>query len=353
MSHNRNTLLVLLALLLSVFWLAACGGEAVVQEVATEVAVEAETPEQEVIEEEEIPLTEVSLRLPWLLTTQFAGPYVALEKGYFTEEGLDVTINPGGFDVNPITLVAARTETFGLHDMGSLILARAQDIPLVSVATYFQKHPGAVMALASSGIETLEDLEGKTVGFQEGGPWLLTQAMLEANGIDPASLTQTTVGFDLTPLYTGQVDLFTVYATNEPLLAAAQGHEPVVFLPYDYGIETSSEALFTRADYLEQNPEVVCGMARAIRRGWEYSLANPEEAVDIILAAGGEGDREAELAQLEAQVAHIITEDTEQFGIGYMTEARWQAAEDVLAQYGQLEVDVDITSVFDMMCIGE
>lgn len=352
MSRKRHILLVLLALLLSVFWLAACGGEAEEEEAAPEAAVEEEVVEEEPVAEEAA-LTEVSLRLPWLLTTQFAGPYVALDQGYFEEEGLDVTINPGGFDVNPITLVAAGTETFGLHDMGSLILARAQDIPLVSVATFFQKHPGAVMALSSSGIETLEDFEGKTVGFQEGGPWLLTQAMLEANGIDPASLTQTTVGFDLTPLYTEQVDLFTVYATNEPLLAAAQGHEPVVFLPYDYGIETSSEALFTRDDYLAENPDVVCGMVRAIRRGWEYALANPEEAVDIVLAAGGEGERDAELAQLEAQVPHIVTDDTEQFGIGYMTEARWQAAEDVLTQYGQLEVDVDITSVFDMTCIGE
>jgi NitT/TauT family transport system substrate-binding protein len=297
---------------------------------------------------------EVSLRLPWIINAQFAGPFLALEKGFFADEGLDVTINPGGFDINSITLVAAGTDTFGLHDMGSLLLARAEGVPLKAAATFFQKHPGGVMALADSGIETLQDFEGRTVGFQEGGPWMLTKAMLEANGVDPGNMTQTSVGFDLTPLYTGQVDLFTVYATNEPLIAEGQGYATTVFLPYDYGIETSSEALFTTDTYLEQNPAVVCGMVRAIRRGWEYALANPEEAVDIIMAAGGEElNREAEMGQFEAQRSHLLTPDSEEHGIGYMTAARWQAAKDVLSSQGQLDSDVNVQDVFTTQCLDE
>jgi len=93
----------------------------------------------------------VSLRLPWFPSAQFAGSYVALDKGYFADEGLDVTINPGGFDVNPITLVASGSDTFGLHDTNSLVFAAAEDIPLITAATFLQKHPGAIMALKSSG----------------------------------------------------------------------------------------------------------------------------------------------------------------------------------------------------------
>jgi NitT/TauT family transport system substrate-binding protein len=299
-------------------------------------------------------LTPVSLRLPWILNSQFTGPYVALDKGYFEDEGLDVTINPGGPDVNSITLVAAGTDTFGLHDMGSLLLARAEEIPLVAAATYFQKHPGAVMALADSGISTIQDFAGKTVGFQEGGPWMLTKAMMEANGVDPESLNQVSVGFDLSPLYNGDVDLFTVYATNEPLIAEAAGFPTTVFLPYDYGIETSSEALFTTDEYLQNNPDVVCGMVRAIRRGWDYAVDNPDEAVDIIMKYGGEElNRDVEMGQFQAQLDHLLTPDSEQHGLGYMTEARWQAAEDVLSSQGQLDTDVDVTQVFTTQCLEE
>ena len=320
-----------LVLLFFVVSLVACGGQA--------------TPAGPV---------KVTLRLPWIINSQFAGPYAALDQGFFSEEGLDVEIRPGGFDINSITMVASGEDTFGLHDMGSLLLARSEGVPLIAAATFFQKHPGAVMALATSGITTLQDFEGKTIGFQEGGPWMLTKAMLEANGVDPASMTQVTVGFDLSPLFTGDVDLFTVYATNEPLLAKAQGFDTTVFLPYDYGIETSSEALFTTDDYLKANPTVACGMVRAIRRGWEWAVANPDKAVDIIMAAGGEGlNRDAEMGQFNAELSHLMTPDTDANGLGYMTEARWQTAEDVLRAQGALDTDVDVTQVFTTQCLGQ
>jgi NitT/TauT family transport system substrate-binding protein len=240
--------------------------------------------------------------------------------------------------------------------MGSLLMARSEGLPLVAAATFFQKHPGGVMALADSGIKTLQDFEGKTIGFQEGGPWMLTKAMLEANGVDPDSMTQVTVGYDLSPLYSGQVDLILVYVTNEPLIAKSQGYEPVVFLPYDYGIETSSEALFTTDEYLAAHPDRVCGMVRAIRRGWEYAIApeHQEEAIDIIMKYGGEElDREVEMEHLRAQIPLLLTPDSEKYGIGHMSEARWQIAEDVLRTQGAVEQDVDVTKAFTTQCLGE
>lgn len=300
------------------------------------------------------PLTKVTLRLPWLITTQFAGEYVALEKGYFKDEGLDVEIQPGGPDVNSITMVASGTSTFGLHDMGSLILARSNDIDVVASAAFFQKHPGGLMALSDSGINTLQDIEGKSIGFQEGGPWMLSQAMLASNGVDLNSIKKVAVGFDLSPLFNHQVDLFTVYVTNEPLLAKAQGYDTNVFLPYDYGIETSSEVLFTTGDYLKQNPDKVCGMVRAIQKGWQYAVDNKDEAVSIILAAGGSDlNKEAEMGQLNAEIPLMMTPETEANGLGYMTKDRWQNAEDVLTKYGQLTNTVDVSNAFTTQCFGQ
>ena len=293
----------------------------------------------------------VSLRLPWFPNTQFSGSYVAAAKGFFADEGLDVTINPGGFDVNSITLVAAGSDTFGLHDTGSLLFAAAEDIPLMTVATYFHKHPGAVMALADSGIETLEDFEGRRIGFAEGGPWQLTQAMLAKNGIDIDSLEHVAIGFDLAPILNGDVDLKTVFATNEPILAELQGYETRVFVPYDYGIETSANALFTTQGYFEDNPEVVCGMVRAIARGWEFAFENPEEALDIVIAVDPENlDRDKEARSLEAVQDAVLTPDAVADGIGSMKHSRWEAVDDVLRTYGGLDAEVDLDSVYSDVC---
>lgn len=293
----------------------------------------------------------VSLRLPWFPNVQFTGSYVAQAKGFFADEGLDVTINPGGFDVNSITLVAAGSDTFGLHDTGSLLFAAAEEIPLITAATFFHKHPGAVMALADSGFETLDDLVGARIGFVEGGPWQLTQAMLAKNGIDIDSLDQVVTGFDLSPLLNGDVDLQTVFSTNEPMLAAQQGFETTVFVPYDYGIETSANALFTTQRYFDSNPDVVCGMVRAIARGWEYAFDYPSEALDIVIAVDPENlDRDKEALSLEAVKDAVLTPDAVADGIGSMKHSRWQAADEVLREYGGLEVDVDLGSVYSDAC---
>ena len=299
-------------------------------------------------------LIAVSIRLPWFAGSQFAGSYVAQEKGFFADEGLDVTINPGGFDVNSITLVAAGTDTFGLHDTNSLVFASVEEIPLVTVATFLQKHPGAIMALASSGFETLDDLVGARIGFQEGGPWMLTQAMLVKNGIDPDSLEQQTIGFDLTPLFEGQIDLQTVFATTEPIIADSQGIETTVFVPYDYGVETSANALFTSKGYFEENPDVVCSMVRAMARGWEYVFENPDEAA-------GSWSRSTRTTStwrcsgrsIAAMDGAVRTPDALENGIGSMTPERWQTTVDVLREFGGLEAEVDLDSVYSDACFSE
>jgi len=121
--------------------------------VVEEPVEEVEEPE-EVVEEVEEPI-DVSLRLAWIINAQAAGPFVALEKGYFADEGLNVTINAGGPDANSITLVAAGSDTYGLHDTNSLVQAEAEGVSLVTVATFWEKHPGCVITTTDAGITEL------------------------------------------------------------------------------------------------------------------------------------------------------------------------------------------------------
>lgn len=348
MNHNRHLARWLALLVATALVVAACGGddtESSDETTTTAAAAATTTAAPEPVA--------VSLQLPWFANAQFAGSFVAQEKGFFADEGLDVTINPGGPDVNSITLVAAGSTTFGLHDTISLTFAAAEEIPLITAATFFQKHPGAVMALAESGFESLEDLPGATIGFREGGPWQLTQAMLAKNGIDPDSLKQVTVGFDLAPLFDGDVDLLTVFSTNEPILAAQQGFDVTVFVPYDHGVETSANALFTSQGYYDDNPDVVCSMVRAIARGWEYALDNQEEAVDIVVAVDPDNiDRDKELGSLAAIEDNVRTPEAVADGLGSMTLERWQTVDQVLRDYGGLTAEVDTESVFTDVCFS-
>lgn len=293
----------------------------------------------------------VSLRLAWIANAQAAGSYVALDKGFFAEEGLDVQINPGGPDANSITLVAAGTNTFGFHDTNSLVQAEVEGLPLVTFATFWERHPGCVFTIEGTGITELEDFVGKRIGFKEGGPWTLTKAMLRANGIDPGSMEQISVGFGIAPIMDGQVDLLTAFCTNEPLAVAREGETPITFLPADYGIETSTEALFTTRSFHEANPGVACRMVRAISRGWEYAIENKEEAIQIVLDYGGEElDFDLQMQQLIAQEDFIITAEAQEHGIGHMTHERWQIAHDTLLQEGELAESIDISNIYDMSC---
>lgn len=362
-SHRRCTLALFVA---AVLVIAACGSE----DTSTTTAAAPETtaapattsapetaaaPTTTSAPETTSPpeLVSVSLRLPWFLGAQFAGELVAQEKGFFTDEGLEVTINPGGFDTNSITLVAAGTDTFGLHDMNSLVFAASEGIPLITAATFLQKHPGAVMARADSGIEKLEDFAGATIGFHEGGPWMLTQAMMVKNGVDLDSVDKITVGFDLTPLLEGDIDLYTVFATNEPVMAGLQGVDTTVWVPFDFGVETSANALFTTKSYFEDNPDVVCGMVRAIARGWEYAHENPDETTEIVVASDPDNlDRDTQRLVLDATLAHVRTPESIENGMGFMTADRWHTVVDVLQTYGGLEVDVDVSGVFTDACFS-
>jgi len=164
-------------------------------------------------------------------------------------------------------------------------------------------------------------------------------------------LEQVAIGFDLSPILDGSVDLKTVFATNEPILAELQGFPARVFVPYDYGVETSANALFTTQDYFEDNPEVVCGMVRAISRGWEYAFENPEEALDIVMAVDPENlDREKEARSLEAIKDAVLTPDAVADGIGSMKHSRWETVDEVMRTYGGLDVDVDLNSVYSAVC---
>ncbi|MGO4835396.1 ABC transporter substrate-binding protein, partial [Rhizobiaceae sp. 2RAB30] len=195
---------------------------------------------------------DISLRLPWLLNVQSAGYVMAKEKGFYEEAGLNVEIMPGGPNLNSTALVASGANTFGTNDVGQIALGAANGMDLVMVAACFQRHAGGVIALASSGIEKPADLAGKKLAYNEGGPWVLTKAMLAKAGV-PLDKVDLVVSPSSELLMNGSVDAKTGFAINEAVAIDLKGKKTSVILPSDYGVNAYLEVVFTTRKTVEEN----------------------------------------------------------------------------------------------------
>ena len=153
--------------------------------------------------------TKVNVRLKWLHQAQFAGFYVAEKKGYYRAAGMDVALNPGGVDFPAIQMVSGGAEQFGVAGADQILLAREKGVPVVAIAVLYRKSPFELFSLASSKIKRPQDFSGRKVGVKLGGnEELAYRAMVRKLGIDPACMTEVPVKYDMTPLFTGQVDVW-------------------------------------------------------------------------------------------------------------------------------------------------
>lgn len=289
----------------------------------------------------------VSLRLAWLLNVQAAGYVMAKEKGFYDDAGLDVDILPGGPNINSTALVATGANTFGTNDSGQVIFGKSEGMDLVIVAACFQKYPGGVLSLEKTGIKTPKDLEGKTLAYNEGGPWAFTQAMLAKEGVD-MSKVHAVVATGNEVLMNGNVDAKTAFIVNEPISVELAGFKPVTLAPADYGINAYAEAIFTSKDFLEKNPDVVKRFVAATQKGWDYALAHQDEAVAAVLALGDQLDPEQQKRQLALEKDFIVTPDTEKYGTCTFNGETIKETQDVLLKYGGLKAPVPIEEIYSI-----
>jgi NitT/TauT family transport system substrate-binding protein len=236
---------------------------------------------------------QVSMRLQWFPQFQFAGYIVAKVKGYYDEAGLDVTINPGGPDLVALPLVASGKDTFGSTGADTVLIAREQGIPVVALATWFQASPVAFMVHADSGIERPQDFPGHSIGmFYGDNVETEYRALLAATGVDRASVREVPGDFSLAPFLERRVDIWPVYATDQPNLARREGAEVNLILARDHGVQLLGDVLFTTERFARENPRTVQAFVDATLRGWEEAVANPDEAVELILAYNPQLDRD-------------------------------------------------------------
>lgn len=254
---------------------------------------------------------EVTLQLQWVTQAQFAGYYVALDQGFYEDENLDVTIQPGGPDIAPPQVLAGGGADVMLNWMPSALAARERGVPVVNIAQPFKTSGLMLTCWADAGIETPEDFRGKTIGvwfFGNEYPFLswMSQLGISTEGGDDG-VTVLRQAFNVDPLLQRQADCISTMTYNEygQVLDAGVGEDELITFKYEeQGVATLEDGMYVLEENLD-DPEFVDRMVRFVRasmKGWKWAEENPEEAAGIVL------DNDATGAQTESHQVRMMTE---------------------------------------------
>jgi NitT/TauT family transport system substrate-binding protein len=293
-------------------------------------------------------LEKASLRLKWPAQAQFAGFYVARDKGFYNEAGIELTINPGDPNVDVEDLVASGSDTFGLTGgVTSHLVARDKGLPLVAIGVAHLKTPYSFVTYDDSGIEKLEDFKGRTVSAWFTGMQHTLRAMLATTGLkdgDYRLVPQQAA--TMSPFIEREVDVAVATLYNEYLTLQEQGITNLRrFQPDDFGITAQRDTLIATAQTIKEEPELVQRFLNATLKGWQYALRHQDEAVGIIMEADPSLDRVHQESMLKV-IEELMMPDgaTMLFEIQYDVLQRQQ---DILLSAGVLSKPADVRAAFD------
>jgi NitT/TauT family transport system substrate-binding protein len=271
----------------------------------------------------------VSLQLKWVAQAQFAGYYVADAKGFYKAAGLDVTIKPGGPDINPSQVMAGGGADVDVDWMPSALAAREKGVPLVNIAQVFQKSGMELTCRNDSGVKTPADFKGKTLGVWFSGneyPFLAWMSKLNyptTGGADGVTVLKQ--GFNVDPLLQKQAACISTMTYNEYWQLIEGGMKPdqlTVFKYENQGVATLEDGLYATESELK-DPAAVDRLARFLKasmQGWDYALSHQDEAVKIVLANDTAGSQTAEhQKRMMSEIAKLVAGSTH--GLGYLDEA--------------------------------
>ncbi|MCJ7513084.1 MAG: ABC transporter substrate-binding protein [Anaerolineales bacterium] len=287
------------------------------------------------------------IRLPmgYIPNVQYAPFYVAVDKGYFLEEGIELEFDYA-LETDGVALVGAGETPFSLASGEQVLLARAQGLPVTYVYAWWQDYPVAVAAPADSGITTPADLAGKRIGipFLGGASFIGYQALMRAAGLSPDAARLEVIGFNqVEALLAGQVEAVVIYANNEPIQLESLGMPVNVVRVADY-VSLASNGLIANETTLQSDPELVRGMLRALERGIADVLADPDEAFEIskgYIEGLGQADEKVQREVLAASIEFWRSERP-----GWSEPEAWQNMQAVLLQTGLLKAPVALEQAY-------
>jgi len=290
----------------------------------------------------------ITLPVGFIPNIQFAPLYVAIDKGFFAEEGLQVEMDYS-METDAVALLGAGELQFAIASGEQVLLGRAQGLPVVYVAAWYQDFPVGVTSMSDDGIIEPSDLRGKRVGIPGlyGASYIGFKALLNAGGLEESDLTIDAIGFtQAESLASGVEDAVVTYISNEPVKLTAEGYDVRTIKVADH-LTLVANGLLTSEKIIEEQPEMVAGMVRALLRGIEYAADNPEEAFSISekfvdnLADLTEEEKAVQRDVLAASIPLWQSERT-----GFSDPSGWENMHALLLQMDLLTEPVDIQKAF-------
>ena len=294
-------------------------------------------------EEAKKPSDRISVRLKWLHQAQFAGFYVAEQKGFYGSENIEVTWEPGGVGIDELEMVNSGQNDFGIVSAPLIIVKRAEGVAIKAIAVILRRDPTIYFTLKGSGIRRPTDFVGRKVLVFPVDFTL--PAMLSKFGVRMDQLVAVPPSFKMEPFFAGEVDVWTGYLTNQVITARQKGHKLNLILPDDYGIHTYSDVIITSDRMMKEHPDQVERFLRATLQGWRWAIENPEEAGVLALKYNQKLDPKRQIAEMAASVPLIHTGEDH---IGWMKAETWQGMHDLLLKQGIITKPIDLSQVYTM-----
>jgi len=287
-----------------------------------------------------------AIRLPvgYIASVQFAPLYMAIDKGYFAAEGLDVTLDYS-YETNGVQLVAAGELPFSIASGEQVLLARAQGLPVVYVLAWFQKFPVALVSKAELGITSPAELKGKRIGSPtlDGASFVGLRALMAEGGLKPDDAAVTAIGFNqAAALSAGQVDVAVVYSNNEPIRLAAQGQKLNTIQVSDY-VTLAANGLLTNEQTVAKDPDLIRRFVRAMVKGIKDTLTVPPDETYAVCKK-----YVPTLADdaVEKQVLQASIDMWKSDHVGYSDPAAWENMQTALLDTKLLAAPLDLSKAY-------
>ncbi|MFN3742822.1 MAG: ABC transporter substrate-binding protein [Anaerolineales bacterium] len=291
------------------------------------------------------PLLHIRLPMGYIPNVQYAPFYVAIDKGYFQQEGLEIEFDYS-FETDGVALVGANQLPFAVVSGEQVLLARAQGLPVVYVVAWYQQFPISVVAKASQGIHTPADLRGKKIGLPGlfGATYVGLSALLHSAGLKETDVTLDTIGFNqVEALMSDQEQVVVGYSTNEPIQLRAQGIEITELRVADY-VNLASNGIITNETVMAENPLLIRRFLRAFIQGLRDTIADPDQAYEISKKYVENLAQADEKVQKEILRRSIAMWQAER--LGYIDPQAWENMHQTLLEMGLLSQPLDVKKAF-------
>lgn len=297
---------------------------------------------------------EVKLQLKWMHQAQFAGFYMAQEKGYYAKENIKITFLEGGQNVDIVGNIVSGKADFGIVTPEYILINRSKGLPLTALAAIYRRSALVFAARADSGIVRPADFIGKTVAAAgKGGVMefeLQLRAMVKKLKIDILKLNIVPYDPEYEGFYSGETDVTGAYYTGGIIKIRKEGMKLNLIWPEDYGINFYSDTIVTTDKLIAEKPDLVRRFLRVTLKGWQDAIDDSRNAVAVTLKYTRDQDSDTQTAMMEAMLPLVHTGEDR---IGWMKPDVWREMYATLSEQGLLEKPFDVEKAYTMRFIEE